>query len=109
MPLEDFFKKYLVVDYWLGKLNNIDDPKLLTPAKPPATEPGTIASWSSAFGEERCIFLTENDRCMIHPVKPFECANTMGCDDNQDSVHKTVAKAWAKPKHQYQINKLLEN
>jgi Fe-S-cluster containining protein len=27
----------------------------------------------------RCIFLSEENRCTIHPVKPFECAAYMGC------------------------------
>lgn len=27
----------------------------------------------------RCVFLTEEGLCAIHPVKPFECAAYMGC------------------------------
>jgi len=55
----------------------------LAPAKIKAghflVPPGTIVPDYYETEKGRCVFLTPEGSCMIHPVKPFECAAYMGC------------------------------
>ncbi|HSQ35117.1 MAG TPA: YkgJ family cysteine cluster protein [Candidatus Binatia bacterium] len=41
--------------------------------------PGSIVPDYYESEKGRCIFLSEEGLCAIHPVKPFECAAYMGC------------------------------
>ncbi len=41
--------------------------------------PGTIVPDYYETEKGRCIFLSPEGLCSIHPVKPFECAAYMGC------------------------------
>ena len=55
----------------------------LAPAKIKASRflaaPGDIVPDYYAQEKGRCVFLSEEGLCTIHPVKPFECAAYMGC------------------------------
>lgn len=57
--------------------------QFLAPAKTKAgrllAAPGTVVQDYYQAEKGRCIFLSEENRCSIHPVKPFECAAYMGC------------------------------
>lgn len=104
LSLPDFFKKYLVVDFWLRMEGDIN---LLIP-KQVEQEGGRKLSYSDAFHLADCIFLSKDNRCTIHAVKPSECKMAMGCSDPKvDNWHEEVAMAWDKPKHQAQIKDLL--
>jgi len=103
MSLQDFFNKYLVVDYWARMEGDIN---LLMPRQVDAA--GRRLSYSDAFRVSPCVFL-QNDRCGIHAAKPYECKVAMGCDNSEvGSWHKKAAKAWDKPKHQTQVENLLK-
>jgi Fe-S-cluster containining protein len=76
----DLKASYLVRIPAAGKNSRIH---FLAPAKIKAnrflTAPGgTVPDY---YGTEkgRCIFLSPEGLCTIHPVKPFECAAYMGC------------------------------
>jgi Fe-S-cluster containining protein len=41
--------------------------------------PGSTVPAYYAGEKGRCVFLSPEGLCAIHPVKPFECAAYMGC------------------------------
>ena len=55
----------------------------LAPAKIKAARflatPGGIVPGYYAEEKGRCVFLSPDGACLIHQVKPFECAAYMGC------------------------------
>jgi len=56
---------------------------LLAPAKKKARRylaaPGSVVPEYYARENGVCVFLSADDRCAIHEVKPFECRVYMGC------------------------------
>ena len=102
VSLPDLFRQYLAVDWW------VDEPDvfLLSPAIV-----GHDAGTEMPFvAKGRCAFLTEEGRCRIHSVKPFECG-VAWCGDGpverEGSAHQQAADAWRTPEHQAQITQLL--
>jgi len=57
--------------------------QFLAPAKIKARRflaaPGSVVPDYYADEAGRCVFLSEQGQCLIHEVKPFECAAYMGC------------------------------
>ena len=55
----------------------------LAPAKRKAgrflAAPGSVVPDYYAHEKGTCIFLTAENLCLVHAVKPFECAAYMGC------------------------------
>jgi Fe-S-cluster containining protein len=96
MPLPEFFRAYLAVDWWQGE----PDIFLLSPAVQ-GEETGTEFP---AEPRGTCVFY-ENERCRIHPVKPAECREHWCGDRGHSSIHGDVAQAWTD--HQDQIRELL--
>lgn len=43
--------------------------------------------------EKRCVFLSELDRCTIHPVKPMECREALLCERDQD-IRPQIEALW---------------
>lgn len=86
LSMYEFFKKYLVIDYWTGE----KDIEILSPGS--MAEHGTLASFGFAFSAF-CIFLTKDKKCMIHPVKPFECRIAHHSKGRSGS-HEWVAMQW---------------
>ena len=41
--------------------------------------PGSVVPEYYVHEKGRCVFLTAENQCSIHAVKPFECAAYMGC------------------------------
>lgn len=97
IPLTEFFKTKLAVDWWDGS----DLIFLLAPAL--VGEP----SGSEYPGNRRgtCIFYKKG-KCEIHAVKPFECREYIH-DEPTNGRHQSVADAWKV--HQAQIRKLLKH
>ena len=95
LPLEEFFRDYLTVDWWDGD----PDIFLLSPAIA-GEETGTEFP-GDPRGE--CVFYQEG-RCQIHPVKPHECRETW-CGAGSGTIHRDTAAAWNA--HQGQIRELL--
>ncbi len=101
MTLQDFFNKYLSVDFYYG-----EDEKpifVLAPATD-TSEPGKEYPMEPCG---RCILFTDDGKCSIHIDKPYECRKMHhdGSAEAGDITHEEVSKAWEK--HQDQIKELL--
>lgn len=92
MSLQDLFKQKLMVDWYEGLLGPLNPGFVLSPAVV-GEEPGVEFP---AQPTGRCVFLTEDKRCSIHPVKPFECRQAIHGDPEGESAHdhKLVALQW---------------
>lgn len=87
LTAQEFFDKYLLVDYWYGPPHTY----ILSPAVGGAESGGMFP-----FNPKgTCVFL-KNDKCSIHPVKPFECREYMHDEERHAAMerHEQVAKAW---------------
>ena len=98
MTLQELFDEKLGVNWWVGG----NDIFLLAPAIL------TMSPGSEYPGDPRgtCIFY-KDEKCEIHPVKPFECA-MYRCNTTRDEVqerHKATGAAWQD--HRDQIAALL--
>ncbi len=103
MSLRDFFEEYLVVDFWVADI----DINLLMPRQT-TKEGGGRLSYSDGFTSSPCVFLSNDDRCMIHSAKPHECKQAMGCSENESTNwHEAVAMTWDNPESQQRIEDLL--
>lgn len=98
MPLQEFFSKYLGVNWWVDD----EDIFLLAPATT-RMQPGNEYP-SNPRGQ--CVFF-EAGRCKIHPVKPKECACVSHASTREEAsqVHEGIAMEWRA--HQAQITELL--
>lgn len=101
MTLKEFFDKYLFVDYWSAA----DNVYLLSPAILGA-ETGEVAPFST---RGQCVFLNKDDRCSIHPVKPYECRYAMLCEEVKSTgiSHEELAYLWDTDESKNQIYELL--
>lgn len=101
----DFFRQYLVIDWW-EEPTGADENFVLAPATV-GQETGTrTESWPDLAP---CVFLTPDNKCKIHAVKPQECRMTRACtprDEDELSERSRVADAWRNPVHQAMIEKL---
>jgi hypothetical protein len=110
MTLQDFFDKYLVVDWQGGSeeyanTENGEDVYLLAPATR-GSETGHEAQINQ---KGTCIFFEEG-KCKIHEAgKPFECAAYHHSKDHDESLilHNSAAKTWDNDKARAQLKQLL--
>ena len=108
ITFEEFFKKYLVVDYWDGDEDTDWKTVLvLSPNKKDFPEyVGKKAPHTFPFLKSPCVFLVDN-RCSIHANKPKECRDVM-CDSKDGMVFReAVRDLWNKPEHQEKLSGLL--
>lgn len=49
-------------------------------------EAGTIVPKQDETG--RCVFLNNNDTCMIHPVAPFGCSRFLSCRPDDEAIDR---------------------
>lgn len=77
---KEFMERYLVRIPAKGKNRHLLCP---APAKIKAARflaaPGTVVPDYYEQETGRCVFLSPQGACLIHAVKPFECAAYMGC------------------------------
>jgi Fe-S-cluster containining protein len=99
MSLQDFFDKYLGVDWWNGSSFG-EETFLLSPAITDST-PGDLFE-QNPLG--RCVFYV-NDKCLIHDAKPYECRMYWHGDGGGSDRHQATAMAWKD--HQKQVAALL--
>lgn len=105
LSLEEFFKRYLAVDWWEGSGDR--EILIISPANTSITS-GKMFS-QNPIGQ--CIFLKEG-LCDIHEAKPYECksasCSSIDKKSNEDvyNDHKAVAKSWIQ--HQEQVKSLLK-
>ena len=101
LTFKDFFDKYLGVNWWENDDKTPNDIFVLAPAlvgeEPGCEYPGNPKGICTFFN-------LETDLCDIHPVKPFECADS-NHDEGKTDRHWKIAEAWIS--HQDQIKELL--
>ncbi|MBN2346853.1 MAG: YkgJ family cysteine cluster protein [Candidatus Aminicenantes bacterium] len=77
---KEFLLRHLVRIPARGRDRHI---RFLAPAKLRAgrflAAPGSVAPPYYSEEAGRCVFLSGEGACLVHPVKPFECAAYMGC------------------------------
>lgn len=95
LTIEDFFARFLTVDYW-----DADEPiYTLRPATTRET-PGNVSGFNPLGA---CVFYIDG-RCDIHAAKPYECA-TARCDAEVPADwHEQTGATWAP--HQDTITRL---
>lgn len=104
IPFEEFFKKYLVVDYWVEEEV---DTLVLSPVKEEHIKyAGKKAPFTFPFIPSPCVFL-KDDRCSIHSHKPKECREVM-CDGKDGRLRRmAIRDLWNRPELQKKITGLL--
>ena len=100
MSFQKFFKEYLAVDWWNGPEYG-QETFLLTPAIVGHPAGGEYPSMPTGV----CVFFQDN-RCVIHAAKPFECQMYWHGETGAKTRHKEVAEAWKE--HQEDIAKFLK-
>lgn len=78
LSLQDFFDRYLGVQWWVAEEPTFVLAPALTSMKPGCEYPGDPRGV--------CIFF-KDERCMIHEVKPHECSHGSACDV-QEAEHE---------------------
>lgn len=78
---DELVDAYLVVEYVenAGRKMFMFSPAKLRRGGKPLFSPGEVVEEWYLTKQGRCIFLDSGDRCSIHPVKPFECREYLGC------------------------------
>lgn len=77
LSVHDYLNKFCVAGY-----RDIDD-KHITFAYPARKGyEGTRETWGYPLAKGDCIFLKKG-KCVIHPVKPFECKHGFGCEKHK--------------------------
>lgn len=98
MPLADFFKEKLAVDWWQS------DPDIFLLS--PAVVGGESGEEFPADPRGVCVFFKEG-RCSIHAAKPMECRLAHHDNAEWEKVHKDTAMLWKGAVQQQQIVDLL--
>lgn len=103
VSLPDLFRSKLAVDYMLPTdANGLEDAVFgLRPVTPRDT-PGAEAPYVVGG---RCVFLSDDDRCTVHPVKPAECRDML---HGEHGEHERFMTYWSAPEPRAQIVALLE-
>ncbi len=77
---KELLERHLVLIEAKGRNRHV---RFLAPAKIKAAHflaaPGTVVPDYYDREKGRCVFLSPEGSCLIHEVKPFECAAYMGC------------------------------
>lgn len=97
VSLQELFKRYLMVDYVVGEGGAHIDTFVLSPA----TINGPKGKEASIVPTGQCVFYTNDGKCAIHPVKPWECRSwdhRQGYGDG--GHHKAVTQSWAAEQQQ---------
>ena len=100
--VEDLFRSRLIVDYWCDGCR--DDIYVLAPSNQ-RNEPGEVVPFLKPDG--RCTFLTDDNRCEIHEVKPTECAIDHHEMSDEDYYRWRAANAESWRAHRESIIQLL--
>ena len=120
MSVQDFAKEYLIREWWGGEEDisipaprrNFDkeDIKSSEPWYDEIQQNGVgflRASWGhNLMRHWACIFLDDNNRCMIHQSKPKECRETFCCRNDNFKGREKLVSYWKK--HQDYIKSLMD-
>lgn len=106
LSVEDFFKKYLLVDWFGADGRGVDhDIFVLSPAVVGSQPGGMFAADPRGV----CVFF-EDGRCTIHAVKPYECAQAHHDDTEEENGARhqvELPRAWDVPAVQAEVTRLL--
>lgn len=91
LTFDEFLREHINIDWYDGHKKYVE---YLVPAKVGAEGPGEIVSFGYTFKDGNCTFLDGNDRCRIHPVKPFECKTEMCCSEVSACAKEEAVEAW---------------
>ena len=108
ISLTELFRTRLIVDYWYSDHQLSPTTFVLSPATVDGSRPGMVSALNGQRG--RCTFLTDDERCSIHPHKPYECSSWYcgATDEEMPLAHVDVARAWRDdPEGQARIAELL--
>jgi hypothetical protein len=99
MSEQEFFDKYVAVDYWV----DTEEPIFLLA---PATEKCSPGSEYPYDCMGTCTFFQEG-LCQIHEAKPHECRWAHHSRTNEEAAgeHRRIAEAWKN--HQEEVERLL--
>lgn len=78
LDFKKFEELFLIKDHCSAPYAS-DAPYVYSPRKVHEPVTSKIRTHAEQRKQGHCVFLIKG-RCSIHPVKPFECRNTMGCD-----------------------------
>jgi len=90
LTIQETFDQYLLIDWWVVTGGN--DIYTISPCVTHLS-PGGQFTWAAGG---KCVFY-KDERCAIHPVKPFECREALHDtfhDGSDDTTHEKVAMAW---------------
>jgi len=112
MSQRKLFEEYLAIDWWECYFDDRADNRayLIAPAIV-----GFEGGYYPVIPEGRCSFFS-NERCLIHPVKPVECARawcgnpfTPAEADEVSKLKKDIAREWQEPKPRSVMRRLICN
>lgn len=110
MSQKKLFEEYLSVDWWESYFDNDSRDHRAYIIAPAIV--GYEGEYYPTHPEGRCSFYL-NERCLIHPVKPIECA-TAWCGNPFTAARsaevmflkKDIARAWQEPKNRSMMRRL---
>jgi len=113
MPIRDFAKEYLIQEWLTGEKKDVSIPaprRNFNKGKFDAYK-GRIwdreatlngkgfkrASWGHNLIQGlACIFLNDDNRCLIHKSKPIECRESFGCKKGNFKGRESLLSYWEK-------------
>lgn len=88
LSIPEFFKKYLIIEYWVGGEN------VLAPRRY-FQEGQRKARTFDAFEKGRCNLLEEGGCALPLNLRPIECSTAKGCTSENISItRETIQKEW---------------
>lgn len=91
IPFEEFSRKFLIKDHCEPMFKNA--PYVWSPRKLNVDHPDDdIRSYLRQRLQGTCVFL-KDERCSIHPVKPFECQAVYACTSTANFRNK-IEESW---------------
>jgi hypothetical protein len=80
----------LMIDYWVGNFHNTDEDTFIISPAIVGYESGNAPSYPCG----RCTFLTDENKCKIHDVKPFEGKIAHHSQKSSMKQHELCARSW---------------
>ncbi len=106
LTLDETFSKYMAIDWWVNfefSPEVVGDAFLLAPAVL-----GYNGGYYPSIPLGRCVFY-EDSRCLIHAVKPFECARIKhdGDDSGVHDLKLDIVTKWQCSKYRKLVKRMI--
>lgn len=95
MTFRYFFKRYLIVEYWIG-----DNGDILVLAPRRVNQDNLRAGWNDNFMRGDCRFLSSTGCTLSTGVRPIECAAVRMCGKTGNEFRYDIMLAWNTPELQ---------